>query len=146
MIPSLVGRMPLGKSESHPMAETGGSEMVALTIEQMPNHDHSISGGVSSSGTHNHNLSLQTGSSGSNDVALSTVSYGSSTTLNADWTTTGRARYSLSSGSTTYKTGPVINSAGEHTHTLTATIGNTGSGQGHDNMPPFLTLNFIIKT
>ncbi|HJK73135.1 MAG TPA: tail fiber protein [Methanocorpusculum sp.] len=146
MIPSLVGRMPLGKSSSHPLAETGGSEMVALTIEQMPNHDHSISGGVSSSGTHNHNLSLQTGSSGSNDVALSTVSYGSSTTLNADWTTTGRARYSLSSGSTTYKTGPVINSAGEHTHTLTATIGNTGSGQGHDNMPPFLTLNFIIKT
>ncbi|HJK44583.1 MAG TPA: phage tail protein, partial [Methanocorpusculum sp.] len=41
MIPRLVGRMPLGKSSSHPLAETGGSEMVALTMAQMPSHNHS---------------------------------------------------------------------------------------------------------
>ena len=123
MIPSLVGRMPLGTSESHELGSTGGSETVTLTTEQMPSHNHSISESVASSGEHIHSYQRYIGR---NDNA----------TIYGFLMQTGN----LSNESIS------IDSANAHTHTLTATIGNTGSGQGHNNMPPFLTLNFIIKT
>ena len=130
MIPSLVGRMPLGTSESHELGSTshelgstGGSETVTLTTEQMPSHNHSISESVASSGEHIHSYRRYIGR---NDNA----------TIYGFLMQTGN----LSNESIS------IDSANAHTHTLTATIGNTGFGQGHNNMPPFLTLNFIIKT
>ena len=62
MIPSLVGRMPLGKSESHPLAETGGSETVTLTTAQMPSHNHSVSVSILENGEHSHTIRSGTGS------------------------------------------------------------------------------------
>lgn len=38
--PDLRGRFVLGNSSSHAIGSTGGSEMVTLTIEQMPSHHH----------------------------------------------------------------------------------------------------------
>lgn len=38
--PDLRGRFVLGESEKHSIGETGGSEEVTLTIEQMPKHNH----------------------------------------------------------------------------------------------------------
>lgn len=39
-VPDLSGRFVLGVSETHVFGETGGSEKVALTVEQMPAHNH----------------------------------------------------------------------------------------------------------
>lgn len=36
----LRGKFMLGASDVHPVGETGGSEEVTLTVEQMPKHDH----------------------------------------------------------------------------------------------------------
>lgn len=38
--PDLRGRFVLGVSDTHAMGETGGSENVTLTVEQMPKHTH----------------------------------------------------------------------------------------------------------
>ena len=35
---------------------------------------------------------------------------------------------------------------GAHTHTVTGTIGNTGSGTAHENRPPYYALCYIMKT
>lgn len=39
--PDLRGRFVLGESDDHVAGETGGSEEVTLTVEQMPEHKHS---------------------------------------------------------------------------------------------------------
>lgn len=41
-------------------------------------------------------------------------------------------------------TGTFIGTMGDHTHSVS--VGNTGSGQAHSNMPPYICLNMIIKT
>lgn len=41
--PDLRGRFVLGQSAAHALGSTGGSEEVALTVEQMPSHSHSYS-------------------------------------------------------------------------------------------------------
>ena len=38
--PDLSGRFVLGSSATHAVGETGGSEEVTLTVEQMPSHNH----------------------------------------------------------------------------------------------------------
>lgn len=40
--PDLRGRFVLGESDDHVVGETGGSEEVTLTVEQMPRHSHNI--------------------------------------------------------------------------------------------------------
>ncbi len=40
--PDLSGRFVLGSSATHAVGETGGSEEVTLTVEQMPGHSHGI--------------------------------------------------------------------------------------------------------
>jgi microcystin-dependent protein len=37
-----------------------------------------------------------------------------------------------------------VNSAGAHTHSVT--VANSGGGQAHDNMPPYLAVNMWRRT
>jgi microcystin-dependent protein len=47
--------------------------------------------------------------------------------------------------STTVGPGPgTTTSSGDHSHTVS--VGNTGGGGGHENRPPFIGVNFAIKT
>lgn len=140
-LPNLSGRFPLGKSSSHPLAETGGSETVTLTTAQIPSHNHPISCNLSNAGAHEHNLASNN-VSGNNQGFVMT---GCVRNGNYGYGSSGSSKYGYN-GNTYSVSTDFMETAGAHTHTLTATIGNTGSGQGHNNMPPFLTLNFIIKT
>jgi len=36
-------------------------------------------------------------------------------------------------------------SAGNHNHTVSGNSGSTGSGNSHNNLQPYITLNYIIK-
>lgn len=140
-LPNLSGRFPLGKSSSHPLAETGGSETVTLTTAQIPSHNHPISCNLSNAGAHEHNLASNN-VSGNNQGFVMT---GCKRDGNYGYGSSGSSSYGYN-GNTYFVSTDFMETAGAHTHTLTATIGNTGSSQGHNNMPPFLTLNFIIKT
>ncbi|HJK49721.1 MAG TPA: tail fiber protein [Methanocorpusculum sp.] len=121
-LPNLSGRFPLGKSSSHPLAETGGSETVTLTTAQMPSHNHSSTISINEGGEHTHNLRMCA------DYGSSQKNLPNSTPKEPEF----RSGY--------------ISAGGSHTHTATCSISKTGSDQSHPNMPPFLTLNFIIKT
>ena len=91
-VPDLRGHFPLGVSDTHEQGSTGGSEEVTLTVDQMPEHRHTIS------------LSTSSGS------YSTLVRGGTSIGNNADL------------------------------------IFPAGSSKPHPNMPPFLSLNYIIKT
>lgn len=99
------------------IGETGGEETVALTTNQMPVHSHT--GTAQSAGSHQHSVP----SISNTYIAEGTGQYVFPATVKGN-TTTG--------------------TAGEHSHDLS--INNAGGGQAHNNMPPYLGINFLIYT
>ena len=121
-LPNLQGKMPLGYSSSHPMAETGGSETVTLTTAQMPMHGHSSTLNINSAGGHTHNIMEYEGPRGSiNSVGCQ-----------------GCVSPLTASG--------IMSTSGDHTHSGTCSIYSTGGGQPHSNMPPYQVVKYCIKT
>jgi microcystin-dependent protein len=143
-IPDLQGRIPVGRdttqSEFDALGESGGAKTHALTIAEMPshthttpNHSHTFSATTSTAGNHSHVLE---------DSYLQGVPVGGGSTVFA-----GNRQYS-GWGDTRY-----VQAAGNHTHTLSGTTSNsapttnsTGSGTAHNNLQPYIVVNYIIKT
>lgn len=113
-LPNLEGRVPMHISNTHPIGELSGSETVTLTSGQLPIHNHQF-GVPAFSGPGNQ----------TNPV--------------------GHVRAEAALGSGLYK--------GYHTAAGSPTIvglaspvstGSVGGNQPHENMSPFLAVNFII--
>ena len=121
-LPNLQGKMPLGNSSTHPLAQTGGSETVTLTTAQMPRHGHSSTLSINTAGAHTHNISAADGQRGSIE-SINTTAVVSPATFSGQ-----------------------IATGGSHTHSGTCSIYSTGEGQPHSNMPPYLVLRYCIKT
>jgi len=153
-LPNLQTRMPAGLDKSGTpdssfdvLGETGGSKdgvashthsagslsstsngdhthtLNALTSTDYNNHTHNISGKQTSNTSHTHTGTTTTaaGISGGTDVTLSTQSASTGVT----WANTA-------------------NTNGAHTHTVSGTSASSGTSGG--NLPPYITLNYIIKT
>jgi microcystin-dependent protein len=139
-IPDLRGRVPVGadssQTEFDALGETGGAKTVTLTEAQIPSHLHSVdppsanftSGNESANHTHSFSFTETTNSEGD-----------------------GAGRYdssgNTSQGTQTYTTGGI---SANHTHTTTVNIAafnsaSTGGGLAHNNLQPYLVLNYIIK-
>jgi microcystin-dependent protein len=144
-IPNLQGRIPVGRdaaqTEFDVLGEAGGAKTHTLTTAQMPshthttpNHSHTFSATTNSTGSHGHNFIIQNPGSvaGPNNAVLMSA-------LNNQYTNGGQT------GGT--------QDAGAHTHTVSGTTSNsspttnsTGSGGAHNNLQPYIVLNYIIKT
>jgi microcystin-dependent protein len=156
-LPDLKGRVPLGVGQGsgltdRVLAVTGGTETHTLTTAEMPIHNHTASdsghthsGTTNTDGSHTHTI---TDPGHSHNIGTETVESGAgSVVANNDQGNT-QSPYPT----TTSSTGITINNSDTHTHAFTTntgtasiTIGNTGSGNAHNNMQPFIVLNFIIK-
>lgn len=113
--PDLRDRFILGATTESEIGNTGGSNEVTLTENQMPSHSHS--GNTNTAGSHTHSIYYR-GVSGS-------------------YTGLAANRSIEAGGSVT------TSSAGNHSHTLS--IDSTGGGQPHENRPAFYKLAFIMK-
>ena len=105
----------LAAGDNYVAGSTGGEVNHALSANEMPSHSHSAS--VSDNGAHTHQIG---------------------TDKDTFYSTSGQcwSVHNSSSGAA-YMNG-TTSSAGRHSHTVT--IGNTGEGQAHNNMPPYLTV------
>jgi phage tail collar domain family len=121
--PDLRNRFIVGAGSTYSVGSTGGSDTVTLTTAQMPSHNHSYSLSTSYTGSHSHTVS--------NVAAPSRIPYNSSSSSMDGGATRG--------GSVT------TDSAGKHSHTISGSISATGSGQSHENRPPYYALCFIMK-
>jgi microcystin-dependent protein len=164
-LPDLKGRVAVGYSDSDTtfdaIGETGGEKTHQLTAAELPIHAHTIghshsSGTAQSAGAHTHTTSGTAASNGAHTHNVANGSYrvgsGSGSTYNY-FTNDGSTspQNSDSAGTHTHTTNGTAASSGAHTHTVdipsfSGNSGNAGSGTAHNNMPPFLVLNYIIKT
>lgn len=124
--PDLRNRFIVGAGSTYSVGDTGGADSVTLTTAQMPSHSHSFSGSTNSAGAHTHSLQM----------VVNGRAYGFDTAGN-----------NIGSGGVAYgnRDYGIAASAGEHTHTLSGSIGSAGSGTSHENRPPYYALCFIMK-
>jgi len=114
------GDNPLVTGSGYTSGNTGGEVTHALTVGELPAHNHT--GSTTSNGAHTHDVSsIPNGGEGY------TGAYNSSNEV-YKWAHTGTV---------------TSTSEGAHTHTLS--INNNGSGTAHENRPPYYALIYIMK-
>jgi len=148
--PDLRGKFVVGYHDgngSYDVGDTGGSETVTLTTAQLPahshgssNHSHSISLGdhshsFSGSGSHSHSHSITTAGDNFGGYILPQAanrlgSYGTSS-----------ATVTITVSGNTGNAGVSGNTGNANPSTT-----NTGSGNSHENRPPFYALCYVMKT
>jgi microcystin-dependent protein len=135
-LPDMRGRVPVGYGTGagltpRGLGSTGGAETHVLSVTELPQHTHSGSTSEDGSHTHTHNAN--------NDYPGACLAYrdGFNTRTAADNGQQNELNLDASAAL-------VINSNGSHTHTFT-TNGGTGGGAAHNNMQPFVVVNYIIK-
>lgn len=131
-IPDLRGRAPIGFGQgtgltSRDLGATGGAEKVSLGANEMPVHNHTA----------------QTTMGGNVTARINAVSE-SGTSPSPSGT------YIANSQNSFLKNGTVVQMNGGAVTvdasglTAATSVGNAGVGGPHENMPPFLAINFII--
>ena len=132
-VPNLQGRVPVGLSadaEFNLLGETGGAKTHTLASNEIPAHVHLVdppSSTTATNGNHTHSYNDRyRGTTISDDASDRNVA---NDVLNDVARTTG--------------------SGGVHTHSLDIeafSSGSSGGGAAHNNLQPYLVVNYIIKT
>jgi len=121
-LPNMQGKMPLHPGtgsglSTFRLGQTGGSETVTLTANQIPSHNHQLVGQITAQ--------LKAANAPGNTVLADGDSLGLSF-----------ARlYSTQTPSSAMHAGSIM---------ISGSTENTGSSQPHNNMPPYLTVNCSV--
>jgi len=143
-LPDLRQRIPVGKTESDDLGETGGNSSITLTTNQMPSHYHTAT--IDTSGGHTHTAS-DSGHAHSYEDAYFAENRGYGTGLKGTGATTDNDNdyYFRTPNPTTFSGNAniTVNPVGNHSHGIT--INSYGGSQPINIRNPYIVLNYIIK-
>lgn len=143
-----------------------GSHSHTITVGSGGAHTHSASGTATSAGTHGHSINIGSsygssdgyvgGGGGANKWKSGLIgdTQGAHThSVSATAASAGSHAHSASSASAGGHSHTItVNSGGAHIHEVNVSLNSntavnqyTGGGKAHNNMPPYIALNFIIK-
>jgi microcystin-dependent protein len=154
-IPNLKGRVPVGydpsQSEFDALGETGGAKTHTISATELPSHTHSgTTNGQSNDHSHGFSATTSTGGAHTHDIYGSnggsagvSISVTSNTNNDRSWYLAGGLAGSAGSHNHTVS-GNTGGTSSNHTHSFT-TDGGTGSGAAHNNLQPYVVLNYMIK-
>lgn len=128
---NLKDRFIVGAGGSYTAGATGGSNFVTLTTAQMPSHTHTLKS-CSTAGKHWHFVY--------NDSGCHKCDSSNNFWCAGDETSSIEVPPESNSDDTSRKFGHTDRD-GAHTHTIE--LYNTGSGQSHENRPPYYALAYI---
>jgi microcystin-dependent protein len=117
-LPNLQGRTPIHISNSHILGEAAGQSSVTVSVQQLPAHTHFVS------------ASSTTPPATAQNAAPGTAK------------TFAQANASLQGGQTTPVS--IYGDAANLAAFSPAAVSSVGGSQAHNNMMPYLTLNFCI--
>lgn len=147
-VPDLVGKVAIGVSSTYLLGSSGGEETHVLTSTEMPTHGHTVpSHGHSNTIlattpqlTHsitqpafNYNRPNGTLKNANNGIQAYNGTSSVNATRSADLKIANHAAANCTMG------GGISDCSAFDTQ-------NTGSGTAHDNMQPYITLNYVIAT
>lgn len=121
--PDLRNRFVVGAGSDYTVGDTGGMASITLNTSQLPSHNHGIS--IDGNGDHYH------ATMGENDANSPFGIYA--------WGSYCGSRGGIDWDNNLHKT----STNGWHSHS--ASIGNTGGNQAHENRPPYYALYYIMK-
>jgi microcystin-dependent protein len=157
-LPNMKGKVIVNYDSSdttfNAINKTGGAKTHQLAVNEIPSHNHStpsvsVTGSITFTGT-----ASTTGQNGSHNHKFND---GYFEPQGDNWSGGGGANESQSSGYAADRTlttqdaglhGHSYTPSGEITHSLTAsgsTTGDTGGGQAHNNLQPYIVMNYYIK-
>lgn len=120
-IPDMSGRVGVGSTPSRPLGSQGGQAEVTLGVNELPSHSHTTQ-------PHNHTVT----DPGHNHSTRGRIAWAGDDNNYQLWA------LGSSEVTGTSTTGISIDDS-------TVQVEPTGSGQAHENMPPYTSLNYIIK-
>lgn len=161
-LPNLQDRFGLGASATHALAATGGEATHLLTAAEIPAHTHPIT-----DHTHTHTVNQTPHGHGdpghthgvndpghahdsewfvSNQFGVGNFSPNNPSRGTAGLnTSTNPTGVSIQAAATGIQANNANVSLAAAATGITATNANTGGGAAHNNVPPFLAINFIIR-
>lgn len=139
--PDLRGRFIVGAGDDYNVGNTGGESTHTLAEAEMPAHNHTASSNsvanhahtvsVAEDGEHLHTINIF-----KYDIAAGESEFGYTPFM----LETGITQPTAEAGAHNHAT--TVSQAGGHGHTIT--VNNTGSGQAHENRPPYYALCYIM--
>ena len=144
-LPDFRTRFPLGSTTSSQTSlASGGSATHNLIVAELPAHSHD-QGSLQTltSGAHNHTITDPGHNHGgfTGTASMGGGSYATSVPSGSG-TDSGTHTHSIPSGQTNI----IIDTSVNHTHTVSGSTGSSGQGQSIDQMPPYQTVHYIIRT
>lgn len=135
--PDLRNKFIIGAGSTYAPAATGGAATVTLLEANLPSHTHTWSGTTATGGVHTHTI---TDPGHTHNVYERTSAGGADGGFADSWK--GRTN----AATTSNMTGISLAADAGHTHTLTGTNANTGSGTAVNILPPYFALAYIMRT